>query len=134
MLKTSGRSAKNKFQFIFNTFRPISVLVRSPEQVPHVCHFIWRLTRYPLISLMVRPTTWRRTTNRKGIEGTVMQIKNNCYLIAVGEYPETFAFQLFIFLYLFFVKLSNFLKNRLVFLKNAILFNAFCLFRLVNKI
>ena len=90
--------------------------------------------KYPLKSLVELPTTLRRPTNQKGIKGTVMQIKNNCYLIAVGLYPETFAFQLFIFLYLFFLKLSNFLKSRLVFLKTTLLFNAFCHFRLVNKI
>ena len=50
--------------------------------------------KYPLISLMERPTALRRPTNQKGIKGTVMQIKNKCYLIAVGLYPETFAFQL----------------------------------------
>ena len=53
--------------------------------------------KYLLISLMERPATLRRPTNQKGIKGTVMQIKNNCHLIAVGLYPETFAFQLFIF-------------------------------------
>ena len=47
---------------------------------------------------MERPATLRRPTNQKGIKGTVMQIKNNCHLIAVGLYPETFAFN-----YLFFV-------------------------------
>ena len=46
--------------------------------------------KYPLISLMERPTTLKRPRNQKGIKGTVMQIKNNCYLIAVGLYPETY--------------------------------------------
>ena len=91
--------------------------------------------KYLLISLMERSTTLRRPTYQIEIKGTGMQIKNNCYLIAVGLYPEIFAFQLFIyFLYLFFVKLLKFLKSRLVFLKYTLLFNAFCLFRLVNKI
>ena len=62
-----------------------------------------------------------------------MQIKNNCHMIVAGLCPETFAFQLFIFFYLFFVNLSNFLKSRLVFLKNTLLFNVFCLFRLAKK-
>ena len=53
--------------------------------------------KYSLISLMEQPTTLTRPTNQKGIKGTVMQIKNNCYLIVVELYPETFAFQLFIF-------------------------------------
>ena len=44
-----------------------------------------------------RPTTLRRPRNQKEIKCTVIQIKNNCYLIAVGLYSETFAFQLFIF-------------------------------------
>ena len=60
--------------------------------------------------------------------------KNNCYLIAFGLYPEIFALSTIYCLYLFFVKLLKFLKSRLIFLKNTLLFNAFCLFRLVNKI
>ena len=41
--------------------------------------------------------TLRRPANQKGIKGEVIQIKNNGYLIAVGLYPEIFAFQLFVF-------------------------------------
>ena len=46
-------------------------------------------------------------------------------MISVGLYPETFSFQLFIFLYLFFVKSSNFLKSGLVFLKSRLVLHYF---------
>ena len=72
---------------------------------------------YSLVSVMERLKTFKRPTSQKKIKGTVMQIKNNCQLVAAGLYPETFAFQLFIFLCLFFRETFEFPKKQASFLK-----------------
>ena len=74
--------------------------------------------RYSLISVMELLKTFKRPEkDQKKIKGTVMQIKNNCQLVAVGLYPETFAFQLFIFLCLFFRETFEFPKKQASFHK-----------------